>query len=412
MRIALTLFALYVASERTIPHPCHFEEARNGWAALPLQYKDGLEFKLFGVWERWDACWYARIATFGYTRDGSTAFFPLFPTLERIVALGGPHVIVAGMLVNAIAAVLALWGLYRIVARDRGDVTARRAMLLLAIFPAAVFLLAPFSEAIYLALAVWMIERARRGAWIAVAILATLAGIARPVGVFLALPLAWLAYSDLRSGRPLAQAGVLDLVAHSDLARGGPARSAPVLDLVASRLALRAVGTAPRSARPGDVWPLIATLAAPLSALAYVVYTDRVIRRSMFEASAEWTGSAFHPPWEVVGATFEWIGRTGDPLQALQLALLVVFAALFLVGIRRLPVELTLYAAPHVYLVWARILPTPLTSTARYMLVIFPIFIVLAMLLEDRRARWSYAILSLLLLGALANELVIGNFIG
>jgi hypothetical protein len=364
MRIALTLFALYVASERTIPHPCHFEEARNGWAALPLQYKDGLEFKLFGVWERWDACWYARIATFGYTRDGSTAFFPLFPTLERIVALGGPHVIVAGMLVNAIAAVLALWGLYRIVARDRGDATARRAMLLLAIFPAAAFLLAPFSEAIYLALAVWTIERARRGEWIAAAILATLAGIARPVGVFLALPLAWLAWREFR---------------------------ADTKELL---------------------WPGIATIAAPLSALAYVVYTDRVIRRSMFEASAEWTGSAFHPPWDVVGATLEWIGRTGDPLQALQLALLVVFAALFLVGIRRLPVELTLYAAPHVYLVWARILPTPLTSTARYMLVIFPIFIVLAMLLEDRRARWSYAILSLLLLGALANELVIGNFIG
>lgn len=365
MRIALTLFGLYVASERVIPHPCHFEEARNGWAAIPLQYKDGLAFKLFGIWERWDACWYARIATFGYTRDGSTAFFPLFPGLERVVALGGPHVVVAGMVVNVIATVLALWGLYRIVGRDRGDATARRTMLLLAIFPAAVFLLAPFSEAIYLALAVWTIERARRGGWIAAALLATLAGIARPVGGFLALPLAWLAWQQLR-------------------------------------------------ARPDDdrAWPVIATLAAPLSALAYVVYTIQVIRRSMFDASAEWTGSAFHLPWDVVGAALDWTRRTGDPLQALQLGLLVMIAALFVVGVRRLPVELTLYAAPHVFLIWTRILPTPLTSIARYELVIFPAFIVLAMLLEDRRARWSYAILSLLLLGALANELVIGNFIG
>jgi hypothetical protein len=388
MRIALTLFGLYVASERVIPHPCHFEEARNGWAALPLQYKDGLAFKLFGIWERWDACWYARIATFGYTPDGATAFFPLFPVLERVVALAGPHVAVAGMIVNAVATVLGLWGLYRIVARDRGDVTARRTMLLLAIFPAAVFLLAPFSEAIYLALAVWTIERARRGEWIATAVLATLAGIARPVGGFIALPLGWLAWNEIRT--PGAQTEAPERRGRAP----GPER-----------------GVSPSEGRSG-LWPLIAVLAAPISALAYVVYTVRVIGRSMFDASAEWTGSAFHPPWDVVGATLDWIRRTGDPLQALQLALLVLFAAVFVVGIRRLPVELTLYAVPHVYLVWTRILPTPLTSTARYMLVIFPAFIVLAMLLEDRRARWSYAILSLLLLGALANELVIGNFIG
>jgi hypothetical protein len=367
MRVALWVFGAYVASERRIPHPCHFEEARNGWAAMPLQYEDGLAFKLVGVWERWDACWYARIATFGYTPDGSTAFFPLFPALERIVALGGPHVVVAGMLINVVATTLALWGLYRIAVRDHGDAVARRAMLLLAVFPTALFLLAPFSEAIFLALGVWTIERARhRGGWVAAAALATLAGLARPVGGFLALPLAWLAWQQLRDERRAAD----------------------------------------------GLWPVVAVVAAPLSALLYVAYTVRVVGRSMFDASAEWTGSAFHPPWDLIGATLDWTLRTGDPLQALQLGMLVMFAALFVAGIRRIPIELTLYAAPQLYLAWARILPTPLTSVGRYLLVIFPAFIVLALLLGDRRTRWSYVILSLLLLGALANELVIGNFIG
>lgn len=366
MRVALWIFGLYVASERVIPHPCHFEEARNGWTAMPLQYKDGLAFKLVGVWERWDACWYGRIASFGYTPDGSTAFFPLFPALERVVALAGPHVVIAGMAINLVATALALWGLYRIALRDHGDAVARRAMLLLAVFPTALFLLAPFSEATFLALAVWTIERARRGQWVTAALLATLAGLSRPVGGMLALPLAWLAWQQVRgTGRPV--------------------------DLV---------------------WPAVATLAAPTSALLYIVYTIRVVGRSMLAASAEWTGSAFHPPWDLIGATLEWVGRTGDPLQALQLAMLVLFAVLFVMGLGRLPVELTLYAAPQLYLAWARILPTPLTSVGRYLLVIFPIFIVLALLLEERRVRWSYVILSLLLLGALANELVIGNFIG
>ncbi|MBI2323521.1 MAG: hypothetical protein HYU87_00950 [Chloroflexi bacterium] len=366
MRAALWLFGLYVASERVIPHPCHFEEARNGWAEMPLQYKDELAFKLVGVWERWDACWYARIATVGYTPDGSTAFFPLFPALERTVAVAGPHVAIAGMVVNVVATVLALWGLYRLAADDHGEVVARRTMLLLAIFPTAFFLLAPFSEAVFLALGVWSIERARRGEWGTAALLATLIGLSRPVGGTIALPLAWLAWRQLRH--------------------------------------------APRAA--DRIWPAVATLAAPVSAALYVVYTIRVVGRSMFQASAEWTGSAFHPPWDLIGATLDWVRRTGDPLQALQLAMLIVFAALFAVGVRRLPVELTLYAAPQLYLAWARILPTPLTSVGRYLLVIFPMFIVLALLLGDRRARWSYVILSLLLLGALANEFVIGNFIG
>ena len=367
MRVALSLFGLYVASERTIPHPCHFEEARNGWTAMPLQYEDGLAFKLVGVWERWDACWYARIATFGYTPDGSTAFFPLFPALERILALGGPHVVVAGMLIGLVATVFALWGLYRIAARDHGDAVARRAMLVLAVFPTAFFLLAPFSEATFLALSVWTIERARhRGGWPSAMALATLAGLARPVGGVLALPLAWLAWRELRDARRAAD----------------------------------------------GMWPVLAVIAAPLSALLYVIYSARVVGRSMFDASSEWTGSAFHPPWDLVPAALGWIDRTGDPLQALQLAMLVGSAALFIVGLRRIPAELSLFAAPQIYLVWSRILPTPLTSIGRYLLVVFPIFIVLALLLGERRLRWSFVILSLLLLGALANEFVIGNFVG
>jgi len=366
MRLALWTFGLYVASERSIPHPCHFEQARNGWPLMPLQYGDGLAFKLFGVWERWDACWYARIATFGYSPDGSTAFFPLFPLLERGVALGGPHVVVAGMAVNLVAMVFALWGVYRIAAAEHGDPVARRSLLLLSVFPASFFLLAPFSEAVFLALAVWALERARARSWAAAAALALLAGSGRPVGGLLFLPLAWLVLKEWRAGT-----------------RGR-----------------------------GLAWPAAAVAAAPLAGLAYLQYTVGVVGQSMLDAQARWSGAPFSPPWQLFGETWRWIARTGDPFQALQLGLLVALTAVFALGFRRLPAELTLYVAPLLLLAWTRILPTPLTSTARQMTVMFPLFITLALLLEDRRALWSYAILSLLLLGALANEFVIGNFVG
>jgi hypothetical protein len=269
------------------------------------------------------------------------------------------------MVVNVIAAVLALWGLSRLATRDHGERVGRRAALLLAVFPAAFFLLAPFSEATFLAASVWSIERARAGRWGWAAVAAALAGLARPVGGLLFLPIGWLAWNGIRSAPPLERAA-------------------------------RAV----------------ATIAAPLAGVLYVTYTIRVVGRSMFDASADWTGSAFHAPWDVVAAALDHTRRTGDPLQALQLALLILFAILFAIGIRRIPAELTLYAAPQLALAWARILPIPLTSIDRYLLVIFPAFIVLALLLEDRRLRWSYVIISLLLLGALANEFVIGDFVG
>lgn len=160
------------------------------------------------------------------------------------------------------------------------------------------------------------------------------------------------------------------------------------------------------------MWPILAAIAAPASALLYAVYTARVAGRSMLEASAQWSGSAFHPPWDVAAAALEWTLGRGDPSQGLQLAMLVMAAGLFVLGLRRIPAELSLYAAPQLVLIWTRVLPTPLTSVGRYILVIFPLFVVLALLLEDRRLRWSYLIVSLLLLGALANEFVIGTFVG
>lgn len=364
MRLALWALGAYVASERRIPHPCHFEEARAGWSALPVQHEDGLAFKLIGVWERWDGCWYAKIATFGYEPDGSTAFFPLYPLFMRAVASVAGDVVVAGMIVSAAASVFALWGLHRLVRLDASEDVARRTVFLVAIFPAAFFLLAPFTEALFLALAVWSLYLARRGAWRAAGGLGLLAALTRPVGVFLVLPLAWLALREARS----------------------------------------------RGAR-GALLPAAAALGPVAGAALYETYASAVVGRSVLDASRIWGSASFRPPWDVIGTSLDWTLSRGDPLQALNLSLLVGGLALFALGLRRLPVEQVLYAAPHLALLAVRVLPTPLTSTSRYVLIVFPLFVLLATLLAGRRARWSWAIASLLLLGLLAHAFARGDFV-
>jgi Gpi18-like mannosyltransferase len=153
MHLALGAVVLYLWWRGGLPGPCHFELARNGWLTIPPLADEGAAFPLVGVWQRWDACWYSKIAAFGYEpQEISVNFWPLFPVLTGAVArLLGGSVALAGLIVSAIAYVAAMVGLYRLVARDVDDETARRTMLLITIFPSAFFLFAPFTEALFLA---------------------------------------------------------------------------------------------------------------------------------------------------------------------------------------------------------------------------------------------------------------------
>ena len=79
-------------------------------------------------------------------------------------------------------------------------------------------------------------------------------------------------------------------------------------------------------------------------------------------------------------------------------------------GAKRLPISYTLYALPQFLLLATRIQPTPLTSTNRYLLVIFPAFVILA-LIPWARVRLAWGITSVLFLGLLLMEFQRGTFV-
>lgn len=144
-------------------------------------------------WERQDALWFLRIADSGYAvDDGSAAFFPLFPLLVRGLGwLLGGSLLLAAYLVANLALVAALTVLHRLTLLELGsELLARRTLLYLAVFPAAVFLFAPYSESLFLALTVGCLYAARRSAWLPAAALGALASGSRSAGVLLVLPLA------------------------------------------------------------------------------------------------------------------------------------------------------------------------------------------------------------------------------
>lgn len=140
---------------------------------------------------RFDAGWYRSIAERGYFWDrsagvGSVAFFPLYPFLLRVVSLSGLPLFWSGLLVSHVFFLISVALLYRLQLLRAGPFEAAASVLALIAFPWAFFLLAPYSESLFLALALGAWLFAIRGRWSIVAVLGLLAGMTRLFGVALA----------------------------------------------------------------------------------------------------------------------------------------------------------------------------------------------------------------------------------
>jgi hypothetical protein len=172
------------------------------------------------MWYRWDAGFYATIATEGYDwrntgeLTGDMAFLPLYPLLVRgVMDISGcgysPYLstcaTVSGLVVSNLALLAAAWLLYDLVQRRHDHSTAQRAVLLLLISPSAIFS-GVYTESLFLlwvVLAFWALERRRFG----VAVLAAcLAALTRSVGIALYPVLLWHAWQLVRqNGRSWRQ---------------------------------------------------------------------------------------------------------------------------------------------------------------------------------------------------------------
>jgi hypothetical protein len=144
-----------------------------------------------GLWPlyAWDFNWYDHIARDGYPGGHGGreyAFFPLWPLL---LDWAGTHwdVIVAGGLAWA-ASAAAFVGVAAGLPQGR-----LRSALALACWPGSFALTIAYPDALALAAAAWAAALALRGRLLGAGVIGAVAALARPNGVLIALPLAWLA---------------------------------------------------------------------------------------------------------------------------------------------------------------------------------------------------------------------------
>ena len=164
------------------------------------------------IWTRWDALHYLKIAESGYTGVGEDrfliVFFPLYPFLVSVASYITGEYMVAGFLVTAIAS-LATGFLFRELVRlDHHERTAQLAVLFLFIFPASYFLHIPYTESLFLALAIGCFLAARKRMWLTVAILGSLACVTRINGLILVPALAFEVWEEYRETRKLNSAWI------------------------------------------------------------------------------------------------------------------------------------------------------------------------------------------------------------
>jgi hypothetical protein len=156
----------------------------------------------------WDALWYERVARSGYgtmvlsDSSGVThtdlAFFPLYPGLERAVATVLPIGLVnAGLLVAWASAGVACYGIHAVGARLYGRRVGLMLVVLWGVLPNAVVQTMAYSESVLTALAAWSLYAVLTRRWLWAAVLALLAGLARPNGIAVAAAVACAAAVEL-----------------------------------------------------------------------------------------------------------------------------------------------------------------------------------------------------------------------
>ena len=358
-RLAIWAFALFVLFE--------FDPNRSIYADrldVPRLTHDLGAFT--DVWARWDSVPYLQIAEHGSGGEkGSPAFYPLYPWLVGGVGrvLGG-HYVVAGVAVSLAATLVAFVLFHRLARRHLDADGANRALLYLALFPAALFLQAVYAESLFLALALGAFLAAERDRWPLAWLLVGLALLTRPTGIALVPPLAVIAWRS--SGRRAAATSLV---------------LAPLVFVAYPLVLHEQLGDARAFLHAERFWHRTVSVFGPLDGVWQALH-------------AAWAGVL----QLTVGSQTHWYWTPVNPARTatLNLELLAYLVVLVALGV----VAWVKIGAPYgVYVAASLAIPLsapsdlyPLLSLPRFGLAMFPVFLALAAV--TRREAIHTAVLS------------------
>jgi hypothetical protein len=303
------------------------------------------------AWWRWDTLFYIRIAAEGYSASGLTAFFPLWPFLVHLV--GWPLTLLIPNQIPYFLASILLSNLFFyaslllfswLTEQEFGADVARRGVWMLSFFPYTLFFSTGYTESLFLFLSLAVFFFLRRGEgvnWWLASLCALLAASTRETGFVIAVPFLvyfvrryWPFWSRFRTqwhfmlnallAMSMVPVGVIAYMVFLAIAWKDP------LHFLHAAIAWERVPTFPGGGLLFSLWYLV-TLQVPLYSL---------------------------------------VNNLPDLVFTL-LPIIVLFR-----GWRRLPLHYSLFSLAMLLFSLSTMVafPNPLMSIPRYLMVIFPVF--------------------------------------
>lgn len=300
-------------------------------------------------WFRWDAGWYMQIVNTGYSLfepepgQRNVVFFPLYPMLVRGFGwlIRDPYL--SAFVLSNVFFIVAMVVLYRFVLERWNAGVAEKTVALMAVGPHALYFSACYTESLFLLCWVAAFYAAHRQRWLAAGVFIALSGATRGVG-------------------GIAMLGV-GLMALEHVGWKVRALSWRVLFIGVGVLGLASY-MAFLHFQFGDMWLFTGVTAvrgwgAGRDMSQVLHYFNRIIDLAA------------------------WANGTQPMAEISHLVALTVASVLCLVGWKRVGPSLTIFTAATLFIYWR-----VWYSASRYVAVLFPVFIVLAVLLEHRHRRF------------------------
>jgi Mannosyltransferase (PIG-V) len=137
------------------------------------------------LWNRWDSDQYLQLAKFGYTTNSEWKawLYPFFPWCVRVVAWVAGNYVVSALIVSGTALFVGAILFRRLVSIDFAPEMALRSAWFFLIFPTAYFLHVPYTESLFFVLIIGSLLAARRQCWWLAGMLGALSWMTRANGI-------------------------------------------------------------------------------------------------------------------------------------------------------------------------------------------------------------------------------------
>lgn len=182
----IALFLPLFASEQLLSYRPGYDYT-NIWK-FTKAYEPVSHFLIY-PWANFDGVHYLSIAGSGYNNE-NLGFFPLFPAVIGLTSslFGGGETFgaiqfFAGFLLSNLAFLAALFVLYKLIELDYSLKIAKFTILFLLVFPTSFFFVSIYSESLFLLLTLLSFYFARREKWFLAGIFAMLTTLTRLVGI-------------------------------------------------------------------------------------------------------------------------------------------------------------------------------------------------------------------------------------